>query len=316
MAADPVELAVGQHAQQAGLQLGRHVADLVEEQGAAVGLLEAAPPLRRRTGEGAALVTEQLGFQQVLRNRSGIQRDERPGCTRAVAVQRTRDQFLAAAGFAGDKHGGVRLAEPADGAEHLLHRRRLAEHFGDRRLARHRRFAAGAFGQRAAHQFERLVDVERLRQVFERPALERRHGAVEVGIRGHDDDRHLGQALLQRLQQFQPGHPRHADVGQHRSGRAAFQFAQCVGRRTEGHARDILAQQGLFQHPADGAVVVDDPDTAWFRHGVQVGSGRKMENTVWPGSLSQSMVPWFCATSVCATASPRPLPPSRPDTSG
>jgi hypothetical protein len=38
--------AVGQHAQQPRLQLGRHVADLVEEQRAALGLLEAAAALR------------------------------------------------------------------------------------------------------------------------------------------------------------------------------------------------------------------------------------------------------------------------------
>ena len=42
VAADAVELAVGQHAQQARLQVRRHVADLVEEQRAALGLLEAA----------------------------------------------------------------------------------------------------------------------------------------------------------------------------------------------------------------------------------------------------------------------------------
>ena len=48
VAADAVELAVGEHAQQARLQVGRHVADLVEEQRAAVGLLEAAAPRRLR----------------------------------------------------------------------------------------------------------------------------------------------------------------------------------------------------------------------------------------------------------------------------
>ena len=41
-AADRRELAVLQHAQQPGLGVQRHVADLVEEQRAAVGLLEAA----------------------------------------------------------------------------------------------------------------------------------------------------------------------------------------------------------------------------------------------------------------------------------
>ena len=60
VAADAVELAVGQHAQQPRLQVERHVADLVEEQRAAVGLLEAAAAHRLRAGEGAALVAEQL----------------------------------------------------------------------------------------------------------------------------------------------------------------------------------------------------------------------------------------------------------------
>ena len=42
VAADAIEVAVGEHAQQARLQFRRHVADLVEEERAAFGLLEAA----------------------------------------------------------------------------------------------------------------------------------------------------------------------------------------------------------------------------------------------------------------------------------
>ena len=42
VAADRHELALLQHAQEPGLRLERHVADLVQEQGAALGLLEAA----------------------------------------------------------------------------------------------------------------------------------------------------------------------------------------------------------------------------------------------------------------------------------
>src|SRR6185436_21086823 len=44
VAADAIELAVGEDAQQPRLQVERHVADLVEEERAAVGLLEAAAP--------------------------------------------------------------------------------------------------------------------------------------------------------------------------------------------------------------------------------------------------------------------------------
>ena len=55
-----VELAVGQHPQQTGLQLGRHVADLVEEQRSAVGALELPQPPVLGPGERAALVAERL----------------------------------------------------------------------------------------------------------------------------------------------------------------------------------------------------------------------------------------------------------------
>ncbi len=41
VATDAVVLAVGEHAQQPYLQIGRHVADLVEKQRSALGLLEA-----------------------------------------------------------------------------------------------------------------------------------------------------------------------------------------------------------------------------------------------------------------------------------
>ena len=48
VAADAVERAVGKHAQKPRLQLGEHVADLVEKQRPAFGLLEAAAALLLR----------------------------------------------------------------------------------------------------------------------------------------------------------------------------------------------------------------------------------------------------------------------------
>ena len=64
VAADAVVLAVGEHAQQAHLQVGRHVADLVQEQRAALGLLEPSAARALRAGERAALVPEELGLEQ------------------------------------------------------------------------------------------------------------------------------------------------------------------------------------------------------------------------------------------------------------
>jgi hypothetical protein len=128
--ADAVEVAIGQHAQQACLQVERHVADLVEEQGAVLGLLEAAAPHRLGAGEGAALVAEQLGFQQVLRDRRRVQGDERLLSARAVFMEGARDQLLAGAAFPGNQDRHVRLRQAADGAEYFLHRRGLAQDLG------------------------------------------------------------------------------------------------------------------------------------------------------------------------------------------
>src|SRR3546814_3986917 len=58
-AADGRELARLEHAQQPGLRLHRHVADLVEEQRAAGRLLETPRSTGLRAGKGAAFMAEQ-----------------------------------------------------------------------------------------------------------------------------------------------------------------------------------------------------------------------------------------------------------------
>jgi hypothetical protein len=62
-AAEALELPFLEHAQQLRLDVGRHLADLVEKQDAAVGLLDPAGPRRDRAREGAAFVAKQLGLE-------------------------------------------------------------------------------------------------------------------------------------------------------------------------------------------------------------------------------------------------------------
>src|SRR5439155_20486480 len=150
------------------------IADFVQTQGAAFGLLEAAAPQGLRAGEGAALVPEELRFQKVLRHCRGIDGDEGSIRTRAVAVQRPRHEFLARTRFAGYQNRGARMRQPADRSEYLLHGLRLSK---DIRRTCQRLLGfilPAALAERAPDQLDRLIDVEGLRQVFERPALERR----------------------------------------------------------------------------------------------------------------------------------------------
>ena len=65
VAADALELLLLQRAQELRLRLERHVADLVEEERAAVGGLELALAARDRAGERAALVAEELALDQL-----------------------------------------------------------------------------------------------------------------------------------------------------------------------------------------------------------------------------------------------------------
>ena len=81
VAADALERAVLEHAQQPHLRVGRQLADLVEEERSAVGALEPALPLADRAGEAAALVTEELGIDQSGRDRAAVHAQE--GAARA-----------------------------------------------------------------------------------------------------------------------------------------------------------------------------------------------------------------------------------------
>ena len=76
-AADPVELALLQDAQQLGLGLGGELADLVEEDRAAVGQLEPAGAAGDRAGEGPLLVAEQLALDESRGQGRAVDLDER-----------------------------------------------------------------------------------------------------------------------------------------------------------------------------------------------------------------------------------------------
>ena len=139
------DLALVEHAQQARLQLERHVGDLVEEQRAAVGLQDlAAPAGALRAGEGAGAVAEQLGLDQRLGQAGAVDGDEGAAGVRAGVVHRAREHLLAGAGLAAQQHRRLARDDAARGLEvrdqaRILEgraRRRPARAGGDRRSVR------------------------------------------------------------------------------------------------------------------------------------------------------------------------------------
>jgi hypothetical protein len=126
--ADAPHLALLQHAEELRLQLERELADLVEEEGAAVGRLDQAVLVGVRAGERALDVAEQLRADQVGRDRRAV--DHGQGVAGAVAdpVHRLGDRLLAGPGLALEQERGVGRRHSLQQREQVAHDRRHAEH--------------------------------------------------------------------------------------------------------------------------------------------------------------------------------------------
>ena len=126
VAAHPFELTLLQHTQQLHLCLQGQLADLVQEQRAAVGQLEAALVLANRARERALLVPEQLAFDEAGRDGRAVDLHQQPLAPRAGLVDRPRDQLLAGSGLARDEDGGVGRRDHGDALHGVAQARRAA----------------------------------------------------------------------------------------------------------------------------------------------------------------------------------------------
>ena len=87
-----------------------HFRDLVEEQRSAIGELEFSGFRRDSAGKGTAFVAKKLALQEVLRNRSAVDRNKRTAPARAVLVNQASNQFLARSAFTLNENRGSGLS--------------------------------------------------------------------------------------------------------------------------------------------------------------------------------------------------------------
>jgi hypothetical protein len=109
-----------EHAQQFGLEVDRHVGDLVEQQRSGARLLHL--PSRSTLGprEGAALVAKDERLDQGSRQRRAVDGDERLVPSRARLVERPRHELLAGARLAADAHRRLRVGHSEDQPAYVL----------------------------------------------------------------------------------------------------------------------------------------------------------------------------------------------------
>jgi hypothetical protein len=176
--ADPPDLGALERAQQLGLQRHVELADLVDQQRAAVRELEHALAQRYRAGERAALVTEQVGLHELRRSRRAIEHHERPARARAELMDRLGEHLLAGAGLAFDHHRNVRRRQPLDQRIQPAHRGTRAQHAAEpAAIARRRQRGTRAplDAQLGLSDLERLATAQ-VRVAYRQPGADRAVG--------------------------------------------------------------------------------------------------------------------------------------------
>jgi hypothetical protein len=116
-----------QRAQQRRLHLHRRVADLVEEEGAAVGPHEVPVPGGVGPAERAPGVAEKFGSRQRRRHRGHVDGHVPPRPTRARRMERRRDELLPGARLAPQENGARVRRDTGDGPPQAAHRVGVAD---------------------------------------------------------------------------------------------------------------------------------------------------------------------------------------------
>jgi len=124
------ELEVLEHMEELGLEGERQLGDLVEIDRALVRVLELAWLAPERAGEGAFLVAEELGFEQLGRNCGAVDFDERTVTARRCGMNGPGDKILPHAALATDQHGRISVCDVLDSRPDRPHPSASVEEWG------------------------------------------------------------------------------------------------------------------------------------------------------------------------------------------
>ena len=186
------------HAQEARLQLRRHVTDLVKKESSPISLFKQTYPTLVRPCERALFVPEQLRFQELGRYGGCVKGHKGSIGSRGVLMQRSSHQLFAGSRLPHDEHRHAGAGQPTNRAKDLLHRWCLADDAWSTRHGLPRsqtRPLTCSFGDKP----HSLVDVERLRQILEGASLISRYRTIQIRIGGDDDDGDLAVVQTQLL---------------------------------------------------------------------------------------------------------------------
>ena len=310
--ADSLHFAFFKDAQQLGLHRWRHIADLVEEERAAMSLLELAGVALCGAGERAFLVAEELALNQLGRNGGAVEGNKWGMGAWAFFVQRARHQLFAGAGFAIDADARFACRHALDLRHHAPHGfagedQSVLANAGAEILILG--FEAGEL-ERVFYGDEKLFSRERLLKKVESAETRSADSHFDVRLAAHHHNRCGHAGSLQVFKQRETVAARHDHIAEDEiEGLRASQLERAHG---------VVANHGLVAGETKGAgkrcqrvgFIVDDEDVCFCSHdGVPAALGSVMTKVAPPPvRLSTEIEPLWSATTDCTMASPRPVP--------
>src|SRR5262249_38911553 len=171
-----------------------------------------------------------------------------------------------------------------------------------------------------AQDRDQLVVREGFLDVVERARVDGGDSALERCLRRHQDDRRHRILLPRCLEDVEPRDLRHPNVRQDDVVTAAPNLLQSgLAALCRGDLESLVAQQDAERIEYSG-LVVNYEHRRLLTHasssGVHSAGIRTVKAVPAPGLESTNTSPRCASTARCTIASPRPLPPGRPDTNG
>ena len=218
-------------------------------------------------------MAEQFVGQQLLLQGTTVHRHEglrRPG---AMQVHVAGHEFLAGAGFAGDQDVAIGGRDLASRVQQALETQILGNDVDRALVTLDAPAQVPVFPLQAHHvqgapdHLTHLVQTVGLGHVVEGAFLHRRHGGIQGGVAGDDDDFHVRLELPGLAQHGQPIHAFHAQVGQHHVELLLAQFLHAGLAALPGHHVVALLAEQMGQILQRGHFIVDDKEAGGVRGG-------------------------------------------------
>lgn len=228
-------------------------------------MLDAADAPLLGAGEGARLMAEQLALDHAFGQRAAVDRHQFVLASAAQTMQCAGDHFLAGAGLAFHQHVHVGVGDMPQRLLDPQHGRGIA----DERLRVGAR-GEGRFLQAAVFQHQpallggmadggdQALGGIGLGQEVIGALAHALDGGGDVAMAGDQDDGDFGVEVAQPLEQLQPVHVRHADVGHHHAVERARQHGQRGAGAGMGLHLEAMQLQRLAVGAAQLGVVVDE----------------------------------------------------------